>query len=89
MATLMDYSRFNYVAQPEDNIPPELLIPQVGPYDKYAVRWGYRPILDARSPEDERATLDQWAREQDDTPWFRFTTSDSPNDPENCATGNG
>ncbi len=89
VATLMDYSRFNYVAQPEDNIPPELLIPQVGPYDKYAVRWGYRPILDARSPEDERATLDQWAREQDDTPWFRFTTSDSPNDPENLTEAVG
>jgi hypothetical protein len=40
VATLMDYSRLNYVAQPEDNIPPELLIPKVGPYDKYAIMWG-------------------------------------------------
>jgi hypothetical protein len=83
VATLMDYSRFNYVAQPEDSIPVGLLIPQVGPYDKFAVRWGYRPILDADSPEAETATLNRWAREQDTTPWFRFSTNDSPNDPEN------
>jgi hypothetical protein len=89
VATLMDYSRFNYVAQPEDDIPPELLIPQVGPYDEYAVRWGYRPILDAATPDEELATLDAWAREQDDTPWFRFSTSDSPNDPENLTEAVG
>lgn len=89
VATLMDYSRFNYVAQPEDNIPPHLLIPQVGPYDKFAVRWGYRPILDARTPADELPTLDRWAREQDNTPWFRFSTSGAPNDPENLTEAVG
>ncbi|MDT8340804.1 MAG: zinc-dependent metalloprotease [Longimicrobiales bacterium] len=89
VATLMDYSRFNYAAQPEDNIPPELLIPQVGPYDKFAVKWGYRPILEADSPEAERTILDGWAREQDDTPWFRFSTSDAPNDPENLTEAVG
>jgi hypothetical protein len=81
-ATLMDYSRFNYVAQPEDRIPPHLLIPQVGPYDKFAVMWGHKPIPEARTPKDERATLDRWARQQDTIPWFRFTTGDAPNDPE-------
>lgn len=89
VATLMDYSRFNYVAQPEDNIPPELLIPQVGPYDKFAVKWGYRPVLDAETPDEEVGTLDEWAREQDDTPWLRFSTSDSPNDPENLTEAVG
>jgi hypothetical protein len=44
VATLMDYSRFNYVAQPEDNIPPHLLIPGVGPYDRFAIMWQNRPI---------------------------------------------
>ncbi len=83
VATLMDYSRFNYVAQPEDSIPVSLLIPQVGPYDKFAVKWGYRPILAATTPEQEKATLNGWAREQDTVPWFRFSTPDSPNDPEN------
>jgi len=89
VATLMDYSRFNYVAQPEDDIPPELLVPNVGPYDKFAVRWGYRPILDADTPEEERETLDEWARAQDTIPWFRFTTSDATNDPANLTEAVG
>ena len=82
VATLMDYSRFNYVAQPEDNIPPHLLIPQVGPYDEFALHWGYAPIPSARTPDDEKATLDQWAREQDKFPWLRFSTPDAEGDPE-------
>ncbi|MCI0436292.1 MAG: zinc-dependent metalloprotease [Gemmatimonadetes bacterium] len=89
VATLMDYSRFNYVAQPEDNIPPALLIPDVGPYDRFVVMWGHRPIPGARSPDDERPTLDQWARMQDTIPWFRFTTDDSPNDPFNLTEAVG
>jgi hypothetical protein len=79
--TLMDYSRMNYVAQPEDGIPPELLIPVVGPYDHFAVRWGHRPIPGATSPEDELPTLDQWARVQDEQPWLRFQTPGATNDP--------
>jgi len=82
VATLMDYSRLNYVAQPEDNIPPELLIPKVGPYDKYAIMWQHKPIPGATTPEEEWATLDSWSRMQDTIPWFRFTTSGASNDPE-------
>jgi hypothetical protein len=74
--TLMDYSRFNYLVQPEDDIPAELLIPKIGPYDEWATKWGYAPIPGATSAEAERATLDEWAREQDSAPWLRFTTSD-------------
>ena len=81
VATLMDYSRFNYVAQPEDNIPPELLIPGVGPYDKFAIMWQNKPIPEARTPDDERRTLDQWARMQDSIPWLRYTTDDATADP--------
>jgi Met-zincin/Domain of unknown function (DUF5117) len=75
--TLMDYSRFNYVAQPEDGIDPADLVPGIGPYDDWATMWGYKPIPGARTPDDERATLDQWARAQDETPWFRFSTDGS------------
>ena len=75
--TLMDYSRFNYVAQPEDNIPVEDLIPKIGPYDKWATMWGYKPIPGARTPDEEKKTLDGWAREQDTKPWLRFTTADA------------
>ena len=75
--TLMDYSRFNYVAQPEDSIPLDRLIPDIGPYDKFATMWGYRPIPDAKTPDEERPTLDRWARMQDTIPWYRFSTSGS------------
>jgi hypothetical protein len=75
--TLMDYSRFNYVAQPEDKIAIGDLIPKIGPYDKFVTMWGYKPIPGAKSPDDEKATLDQWARQQDKTPWLRFSTAES------------
>jgi hypothetical protein len=75
--TLMDYSRFNYVAQPEDKIDPADLVPGIGPYDKWATMWGYKPIDSARTPDDEKRTLDEWAREQDKTPWLRFSTAGS------------
>jgi hypothetical protein len=73
--TLMDYSRFNYVAQPEDGLEPADLIPKIGPYDTWATMWGYKPIPGARTSDDERPTLDAWAREQDKTPWYRFSTA--------------
>jgi len=73
--TLMDYSRFNYVAQPEDKIAPADLIPKIGPYDKWATMWGYRPIPGATSPDDEKKTLEEWARVQDTTPYLRFSTA--------------
>jgi len=73
--SLMDYSRFNYVAQPEDKIAEDDLIPKIGPYDKWATHWGYAPIPGAKTPEEEKATLDKWAREQDDKPYLRFSTA--------------
>jgi hypothetical protein len=75
--SIMDYARFNYVAQPEDRIAVSDLIPKVGTYDRFAVMWGYKPIPGARTPEAERPTLDMWARQQDTVPWFRFSTSGS------------
>ena len=71
--SIMDYSRFNYVAQPEDNIALADIVPGIGPYDKFAIMWGYTPIPGARSADDERPTLDQWARMQDTIPWYRFS----------------
>jgi hypothetical protein len=75
--TLMDYSRFNYVAQPEDRIAADDLIPKIGPYDKWATMWGYKPIPGATSPQNEKKTLDEWARQQDKSPWLRFSTAGS------------
>ena len=73
--SIMDYARFNYVAQPEDSIALEDLIPRVGPYDRFATMWGYTPIAGAKTPEDELPTLDTWARMQDSIPWYRFSTA--------------
>ena len=90
--TLMDYARFNYVAQPEDHIPVDLLVPGIGPYDKWATMWGYKPIPQAATAEAERPVLDEWAREQDTRPWLRFSTSGSAgSDPgeETEAVGDG
>ena len=70
--SIMDYSRMNYVAQPEDNIPVSDITPRVGPWDKYTIMWGYKEIP-VESPEDERAALEQWARMQDTIPWYRFS----------------
>ena len=73
--SIMDYARFNYVAQPEDKIDVADLVPRIGPYDNFAISWGYKPIADASTPDAEKPTLDQWAREQDKTPWYRFSTA--------------
>ncbi|MEO7367380.1 MAG: zinc-dependent metalloprotease [Gemmatimonadaceae bacterium] len=73
--SIMDYSRFNYVAQPEDHIPPEYLMPRVGPYDQFATKWGYAPITGAATPEAERHVLNDWAKMQDSVPWYRYTVS--------------
>jgi hypothetical protein len=74
VASIMDDARYNYVAQPEDGLDPVDLIPKLGPYDKFAVSWGYKPIPTAKSPGQEKSTLDQWAREQDTKPYLRFST---------------
>jgi hypothetical protein len=81
VSTLMDYSRYNYVAQPEDKVPVDLLVPVVGPYDRFAIMWQNKPIPGARTPDDEKPTLDRWARMQDTLPWLRFETEDATGDP--------
>lgn len=68
--SIMDYARFNYIAQPGDE--GVALMPNIGVYDKYAISWGYRPILDAKTPEDEKKTLDSWILKHADDPMYRF-----------------
>ena len=75
--SIMDYSRFNYVAQPEDHIALEDLIPRIGPYDKYAIMWGYKPVPGAKTTDEEHPTLDQWSRMQDSIPWYRFSANNA------------
>src|SRR5262249_26991896 len=56
--SIMHYARFNYVAQPGDS--GVSLMPALGLYDVYAIHWGYTPIVDARSADAEKSTLDGW-----------------------------
>ena len=62
--SIMDYARFNYVAQPEDNITPVGLFPRIGDYDKWAIEWGYRRFYEFNSPEAEKGKLNEWTREK-------------------------
>ena len=73
--SIMDYARFNYIAQPEDK--GVALMPNIGPYDKHAINWGYRPILD-QSAEEEKATLNQWILDKADDPMYRFGRQQRP-----------
>lgn len=74
--TIMDYARFNYVAQPEDNLPLHTLIPTVGPYDHFSIKWGYSVFPGTTNADDERPMLDALARQQDTVPWFRYGVGD-------------
>lgn len=67
--SIMDYARFNYVAQPEDK--GVALMPNIGPYDKYAISWGYRPIL-GKTAEEEKPILDSWILAKAGDPMYRF-----------------
>ncbi len=78
VASIMSYGRYNYVAQPEDKIDVKHLIPGLGPYDFFAIEWGYKPIPNAKTPEDEKKTLDEWAAKQIDNPFLRFGGEDGP-----------
>jgi hypothetical protein len=75
VASIMSYGRFNYVAQPGDGV--KQYIPVVGPYDDFAIHWGYAPIQ-AKNSEGERKTLDEWAAEQIKNPFLRFGGEDGP-----------
>lgn len=68
----MTYARHNFIAQPEDNIPPSLLIQKVGPMDFYQIQWGYMPIPGTSGPVEELPELERILAVQDTVPWYRF-----------------
>jgi hypothetical protein len=55
--SIMDYARFNYVAQPEDNISPQGIYPRIGMYDKWAVKWGYGYFTETKDEFEEEKIL--------------------------------
>lgn len=56
--SIMDYARFNYVAQPEDGISRLGIFPRIGDYDDWAIRWGYTPMLDAADEDEDHRLLE-------------------------------
>ena len=72
--SIMDYARFNYIAQPEDG--DVALMPNIGTYDKYSIEWGYRPILNTTAKE-EKKTLDSWILKHQDDLNYRFGSQQS------------
>ena len=68
--SIMDYARFNYIAQPEDK--GVALMPNVGVYDKHAIKWGYKPILGVKNAKDEKKTLDKWILDNQNSLLHRF-----------------
>lgn len=79
--SIMDYARFNYVAQPEDSVGERGLISRIGAYDLWAIEWGYRWYPDLKSPEEEKPILNQWIverMEDDRALWYgsEFSSDD-------------
>ncbi|MDT3402243.1 zinc-dependent metalloprotease [Mucilaginibacter terrae] len=76
-ASIMDYLRFNYVAQPEDGFTADELLPQIGVYDDYAIEWGYKYLPQYKTPADEAEKLKQWVSEKrKDSRLFYFPEGD-------------
>lgn len=82
--SIMDYARFNYVAQPEDGITRAGIFPRIGIYDKWSIEWGYRWLPQFQTPEDEVAFSNQSIIKKLKTDVrYTFGTESDPNDPRN------
>ena len=79
--SIMDYARFNYVAQPEDKISIDNLMPRIGDYDNWAIEWGYRRFYNYNSPEKEKTFINKWTIEKLQNPRLWFGTESNPFDP--------
>ena len=78
-SSIMDYARFNYVAQPEDGVTD--FFPKIGDYDKWAIKWGYSYFADAKSEKAEKAILNEMTKEAYKNNRLWFGTETSPYDP--------
>lgn len=78
-SSIMDYARFNYVAQPEDDVTT--LFPRIGDYDKWAIKWGYSYFEDTKNEAQEKAFLNEMTKEAYKNNRLWFGTESSPYDP--------
>jgi hypothetical protein len=70
-SSIMDYARFNYVAQPGDNIGAAGLYPRIGDYDLWSIEWGYKPVP-GKTEEEEKAMLNDWVKAHYSNQRLRF-----------------
>ena len=79
--SIMDYARFNYVAQPEDNISAKGIFPRIGDYDEWAIQWGYGPS-GTTDPEEDKKITNKWiVNALKKNPRLWFGTETNPWDP--------
>lgn len=82
--SIMDYARFNYVAQPEDNISHAGIFPRIGMYDKWAIEFGYRWMPEYKTAEEEEPYLNKWILEKlKEDKRYTFGTETDRDDPRN------
>ena len=82
--SIMDYARFNYVAQPQDSIGDAGMFPHIGEYDKWAIEWGYKWLPEYKSPKAEETYLNQLVSANlKKNPRLYFGTESDPDDPRN------
>lgn len=76
--SIMDYARFNYIAQPGDGVTN--YYPQIGEYDKWSIKWGYTWFPDVAEADDENETLNDWIVANGDDPlyWFGYANGVDP-----------
>lgn len=74
-SSIMDYARFNYVAQPADGITAAGIYPRIGDYDLWSIEWGYKPVFD-KTEEDEKQVLNEWVKKNYNNARFRFLHQD-------------
>ncbi|MBS1567146.1 MAG: zinc-dependent metalloprotease, partial [Bacteroidetes bacterium] len=79
--SIMDYARFNYVAQPEDSMTGSDFYPRINYYDNWAIEWGYRILPDAATPEAEKPLLAKWIVEKLKDRKYFFGSETETNDP--------
>ncbi len=77
--SIMDYARFNYIAQPGDGVTH--FYPQIGEYDLWAIKWGYTWFPGKKSPKEEKELLDVWTKEKAGNPLYYFGRQGTSIDP--------
>ena len=77
--SIMDYARFNYVAQPEDGISRVGIFPRINDYDQWAIQWGYTPMLDAKDEDEDHKMLEPMTVKAQQNPRLWWGDGESEN----------